>query len=229
MMPDGVTLYYASDGEESMGGYDIFVASRNPQTGEFLQPQNIGMPYNSPFDDYMLAIDEENGLGWWASDRNLLDDKITVYLYKVNELRKNYNPDDEDIVAKAKISEFELTQDSEKAAEYAELLETVDNINPDEQKKKADFYFPRGNGTYYTSFADFSSGASVEAMKKYLEFKKTLREDETRLDEMRRNYHEKRSASLGQEISSLEKKMEKARQEELRLRSNVYKIENKGR
>ena len=74
-----------------------------------------------------------------VSDRNLLDDKITVYLYKVNELRKNYNPDDEDIVAKAKISEFELTQDSEKAAEYAELPETVDNINPDEQKRRLIF------------------------------------------------------------------------------------------
>ncbi len=55
-MSDGVTLYYANDGDESIGGYDIFI-SRKGEDG-FLQPQNIGMPYNSPYDDYMLAIDE---------------------------------------------------------------------------------------------------------------------------------------------------------------------------
>ena len=48
LMPDGVTLYYASNGEGSIGGYDIFI-SRDNGNG-FLEPQNIGMPYNSPYD-----------------------------------------------------------------------------------------------------------------------------------------------------------------------------------
>ncbi len=64
MMADGVTLYYADNGDNSMGGYDIMVATRDAADGEFLQPQNLGMPYNSPFDDYLLAVDELNGVGW---------------------------------------------------------------------------------------------------------------------------------------------------------------------
>ena len=63
MMADGVTLYYADNGDNSMGGYDIMVATRDAADGEFLQPQNLGMPYNSPFDDYLLAVDELNGVG----------------------------------------------------------------------------------------------------------------------------------------------------------------------
>ena len=63
MLSDGATLYYASDGEGSLGGYDIFIASRDAASGEYLQPRNPGMPFNSPFDDYMMVIDEQNGLG----------------------------------------------------------------------------------------------------------------------------------------------------------------------
>ncbi|MDE6682275.1 MAG: hypothetical protein K2J87_02480, partial [Muribaculaceae bacterium] len=140
MMADGVTLYYASDGDGSIGGYDIFVATRDPQTGEYLQPQNIGMPYNSPFDDYLLAIDELNGVGWWATDRNLLDDSLTVYLFKVNETRTNYDPDEEDadIADLALISDFRSTQDPEE--DYSELLETIKNIST-LKRKRVDFHF----------------------------------------------------------------------------------------
>ena len=61
MMADGVTLYYADNGENSIGGYDIMVATRDAADGSFLQPSNLGFPYNSPYDDYLLAIDELNG------------------------------------------------------------------------------------------------------------------------------------------------------------------------
>ncbi|MDE6121234.1 MAG: hypothetical protein K2F63_05540, partial [Muribaculaceae bacterium] len=84
LMPDGVTLYFANDGENSLGGYDIFMTRRNDgENGErtYYQPQNIGMPYNSPFNDYMLAIDEMSGLGWWATDRNAAPGKVNIYIY----------------------------------------------------------------------------------------------------------------------------------------------------
>lgn len=42
LMPDGVTLYYANDGENSLGGYDIFITRKSGMN--YLQPQNIGMP-----------------------------------------------------------------------------------------------------------------------------------------------------------------------------------------
>ena len=76
MMSDGITLYYANDGDNTLGGYDIFM-TRKGDDGRFLQPQNIGMPYNSPYDDYMLAIDEVTGAGWWATDRNQIPDSVT--------------------------------------------------------------------------------------------------------------------------------------------------------
>ena len=101
LMPDGITLYFANDGENSLGGLDIFI-SRRGDNG-FLQPQNLGMPYNSPYDDYMLAIDELTGVGWWATDRNRIPGKVTIYVFIPSELRQNIDPDDPTLASRARI------------------------------------------------------------------------------------------------------------------------------
>ena len=66
---DGVTIYYAASGSESMGGLDIFVSRYNTATGKYLKPENIGMPFNSEANDYLYVIDEDNNLGWFATDQ----------------------------------------------------------------------------------------------------------------------------------------------------------------
>jgi hypothetical protein len=40
MAPDGTTFYFASDGEGSIGGYDIFVTRYNSERGSFLLTHN---------------------------------------------------------------------------------------------------------------------------------------------------------------------------------------------
>lgn len=225
MMPDGVTLYYATDGNDSMGGYDIFVVTRDPQTGEYLQPQNLGMPFNSPNDDFMLAIDEENGVGWWATDRNLLGDKLTIYVFQVNEMRKNYDPDDEDILAKAKLTDYRSTQDPTKKEEYEALLQTIKGIDPDKKVKKADFHFPKEGGTYYTSLDDFSNGSARSAMKSYLLAEESLAKKEERLRVLRKRYADTRADNVREQIRQFEKEVEKDRADLRKLRSDVYRAE----
>lgn len=52
---DGKQLFFCSDGEESMGGFDIFVSDINPETGELGKPRNIGYPLNDVFDNKTIA------------------------------------------------------------------------------------------------------------------------------------------------------------------------------
>ncbi len=96
LMPDGITLYYANNGDNSLGGYDIFISRRD--SNGFLQPQNLGMPYNSPYNDYMLAIDETTGVGWWASDRNRIDNMVTIYMFIPADMRVNVDVDAPDLL-----------------------------------------------------------------------------------------------------------------------------------
>lgn len=226
MMADGVTLYYASDGNDSMGGYDIFVASRDATTGEYLQPQNIGMPFNSPYDDYMLAIDEENGVGWWATDRNLLGDKVTVYVYLINDLRKNHDADDENILGFARLSDFRATQDDSQRERYDEILDLLENIAVGEEESPDDFRFPVGGGRYYTRFEDFRKPSAKEAMRKYLASVDAMEECSRKLDSLYASYRERRSDGVRRDIVRLEGEIDGLRAKMIKLRSDVYRLEN---
>lgn len=223
MMPDGVTLYYATDGNDSMGGYDIFVVTRDPQTGEYRQPQNLGMPFNSPHDDYMLAIDEENGIGWWATDRNLLGDKLTIYVYKVNDVRKNYDPDEEGILARARLSNYRSTWTDENKEEIESLLETITRIDPEKMTVRRDFHFPVASGQYYTTLDDFKDREARAAMKNYLLAEKALERSESHLKSLRERYSRTHADNVARQIAQAENEIEKERREVKHLRSDVYR------
>lgn len=98
LLLDGVTLYFASDGEKSLGGYDIFITRFMSATNSFLNPENIGMPFNSPFNDYMMVIDEQRKLGWFATDRYQPEGKVIIYTFVPTEIKKYIKSEDADFV-----------------------------------------------------------------------------------------------------------------------------------
>ena len=48
MLTDGVTFYFAGKGEESIGGYDIFLTRYDSRSNRFLKPENIGILCQRP-------------------------------------------------------------------------------------------------------------------------------------------------------------------------------------
>lgn len=65
---DGKTLYFASEGHNSMGGFDIFKTVRD-DNGEWSDPINIGAPINSSGDDIYYVENSEGTLAYYASMR----------------------------------------------------------------------------------------------------------------------------------------------------------------
>ena len=63
--PDGQFLFFASDGHEGMGGYDIFVCKREGK--EWSTPVNLGAAINTTLDDthFQIAADQLRVI--WAS------------------------------------------------------------------------------------------------------------------------------------------------------------------
>lgn len=170
LMPDGVTLYFANDGENSLGGYDIFMTRRthDDEDGDtYFTPQNIGMPYNSPYDDYMLAIDENSGLGWWATDRNRIPDSLTVYVFVPSDMRVNVEPSDSNLVALAKLSDVSLTRRA--GVDYDELLASkLPEMRAADTAGGSVFCLDLGNGSVYTRLSDFRNSGARAAMVEYL-------------------------------------------------------------
>lgn len=66
--PDGVTMYFSSKREGSMGGYDIFY-SENDGAGNWKEPVNIGYPVNTPDDDVFFVVAGNARYAYYSSDR----------------------------------------------------------------------------------------------------------------------------------------------------------------
>ena len=67
---DGSTLYFASKGHYSMGGYDIYKSSWDWDQQSWSEPENLGFPINSPFDDILFVPSANNKLAMLSSNRN---------------------------------------------------------------------------------------------------------------------------------------------------------------
>src|SRR5690606_12516617 len=55
--PDGKTLYFSSEGHNSIGGYDVFQTRWRKADSSFVRPANIGYPINGPDDDIFFVLD----------------------------------------------------------------------------------------------------------------------------------------------------------------------------
>ncbi|MFP4605153.1 MAG: OmpA family protein [Bacteroidales bacterium] len=64
----GDKLYFSSEGMNSMGGYDIFYTERDAD-GRWKEPQNLGYPLNTPYDDVLFQIIDEKGKKAYFSSR----------------------------------------------------------------------------------------------------------------------------------------------------------------
>lgn len=210
LLSDGLTLYYANDGEESLGGYDIFMTRRD-EDGNYLQPQNIGMPYNSPFDDYLLAIDETTGLGWWATDRNRIPGKVTIYVFVPSDTRVNVSEDDPNRIALARLSDIKLTREPGKS--YPALPEEnqfASNGNSHSAKSQS-FSLPIGSTTrIYHSLRDFKSSEARHLMGQAINARAQAANIEEKLAALRESYA-KGQGMVADDIIALEKALEQSR------------------
>lgn len=68
LSPDGNTLYFSSEGHNSIGGYDVFRCTKKPD-GRWSEPENLGAPVNNGGDD-VFYTPLENGSGAYYSTLN---------------------------------------------------------------------------------------------------------------------------------------------------------------
>lgn len=65
---DSQTLYYASDGWQGLGGYDIFFI-RLGEDKKWKEPKNIGYPINTKFDDAGFFVSTDGKFAYFASNQ----------------------------------------------------------------------------------------------------------------------------------------------------------------
>ena len=91
MSSDGQTLYFAGvSDDEGLGKRDIYMTKIEAGEGTFLNAENIGLPFNSPSDDFAYIVADADKLAWFASTRNQPEGKVCVYTFVPTDTRQNY-------------------------------------------------------------------------------------------------------------------------------------------
>lgn len=77
---DAKTLYFASKGLYGVGGFDIYVSRWDEESGDWSAPVNMGFPYSSPSNDFLLVESADGKYLTFASDRDCSSDSVNVYV-----------------------------------------------------------------------------------------------------------------------------------------------------
>jgi tetratricopeptide (TPR) repeat protein len=188
VLTDGVTIYYASEGNGSIGGYDLFVTRYNINSDTYLTPEQLGMPYNSFANDYMLVVDETKGLGWFASDRNQPEGKVCLYLFIPDEQRSRIEGQDMNVKRdRALITSIADTW--KPAADYSGLIHLAHTKQSSTKKEiRKDFEFIIHNNLTYYIWDDFKSPEARSFYEKRMALHTQINNLNIKLEELRRTY-----------------------------------------
>ena len=236
MLADGQTLYFAGQGEESIGGYDIFFTRYDAHSGRFLKPENLGMPFNSEANDYLYVIDEYRQLGYFVTDRRQPEGKVCIYIFVPAESRQTYDAgvySEQQIRDFAAITRIADTWTDKKAREAAmarlkavnSAQKRVKTVAPDAQQRLV-----ITDALTYSTASDFKSKEAASLYQQLVQVRQKLSQLESQTEQLRTLYHQAGKAerkSLQTEIVQAESELKALYATEKRLEKQTRQAEIK--
>ena len=225
LMPDGQTFYFAARSSEGYGNYDLYVTRYDGETKQFYRAENLGYPYNSYANDYMLVIDEAANLGWFASDRYQPADKVCIYTFIPNSSRHTIDYENSPVeevrhaAALYPLSAMSLTDTQRQAIANAQqrakqLATTVHTAT------EQDFEFILNDTKTCYHLSDFTSAEARKQCGVWLQKSRNLATLTERLQQLR-----EASPSANQQILDLETRIPQLQAEVHNLEKSIRKTE----
>lgn len=220
---DGVTLYFSAEGSESLGGRDIFMSSFDSDKAAWYKPQNVGLPFNSTANDYLLAIDDLDSLGWLVTDRRQPKGKVCIYTFVPTETRQNFNSDnlsDKELMAYARLTSIKSTWHFGDREAAMRRLDELKRRNIAKETNGQMMAFVVNDNTVITAPSQFKSNRSRMLYKQL----GTLRQQEASLQATlaakRQAYH-KGDKTVANDILKAEKLLEQCQHDISNTEKNI--------
>lgn len=196
LLEDGMTLFFARRSPAGLGGYDLYMTRLTEQGNSFFEPTLLGMPYNSPYNDYLLAYHESRNWGFLISDRFAPEGQVHVYRFTGRP---------------AFLAGRQGGETTELAPEEAYRRATLSGVlyegeavavQPTMQREeKAELTFHLQGSVVYHRWADFKSDAGRRTFAEAEALRESLAREEARLSELRTRWREG-DASVRSELRS---------------------------
>jgi len=216
---DSETLFFACDSTPGYGGFDIYKTHYSTENESYYTPERLPMPFNSPYDDYMMAIDETHQVGWWATNRNTAPGMVCIYLFQMEDSPRyldGRNP------ARAQVTSIAETWRDPKG--YEALVEEILSA-PQFVEEKEEIRIPISDAVVYTSVDQFRNPKAREMYDASLRIESDLLTVQGELDSQRQEYHQanaNRRAELRKSILQAEQK-EQQLLDQLRASQKKYR------
>ena len=231
LQSDGITLFFAAKGKNSIGGYDIFMTRYNSNNNSFYPPENYGLPFNSTANDYLLAIDDFDQLGWLVTDRHQPEGKVCIYTFVPTKERLNFTSDNLNEKQLSKMATIHSISETWKFGDRNAAiarLKTMINRNNATVKNNRNINFVINDKVTYHNISEFSA-ANRQKYATLLQLMSEQEYDAHQLDMMRDNYaisNVNAKKTLYNKIIKAEKSYEQKCDEISKLEKEIRNNEN---
>ena len=219
LLSDGVTMYFAAQDTNGLGGLDIYVSRYNTTTETYTTPENIGFPYNSTANEYLLVLDETRQIGYLATDRFAKQGHVHVYSFAISADKQYWrNIAHDTLVQYAQLSLFEHI-------DIDTINSTVCQQTTDEL---GDFYFVINDSIIYHSIEDFQISAAREKYNEWMQTEQLYLSEQQLLHRLREEYttaDDNRKRELTPTILRLENRQNQLQIQCEQLLHSIRKIE----
>lgn len=230
LMADGFSLYFSAESENSIGGLDIFLTLFDSSEGTFFKPENYGLPFNSTANEYFIAFDELDSLGWLVSDRYQPEGKVCIYTFVPTfpRLRIDAEIDNDELINYAKLKSIKDTWGFGNRKEALARLAAMQQRTSVARGGKGMLFIVNDRQTYQSE-SDFLSPTAKKLFSQYTELYNMLQLNEQRLENQRNAFIDgdtKKKAELKQPILRLEHDIEQQKKDLKDLEKKIRNAEN---
>lgn len=215
LMSDGSTLYFAARSSEGLGNYDLYITRYDYDEDKYYRAESLGFPYNSYANDYMMVVDEERHIGWFASDRYQPEGKVCIYTFIPNSSRHPYDYENDplaEIITAAKLRPIKATWTKENETARQQALMTLKKASQsDKQQTNYEFTLVINDQKTYHFYREFRSPQAKLQCKEWMDKSAQLKEVGKKLQTQRDSY--RKSKGNKEQLLKLEQQYERLLQE----------------
>lgn len=216
LFSDGIRLIFASDRMGGLGGYDLYQSFYNIEQKSYREPTHLSMPFNSPYNDYLFAYDEEQDYSFLLSDRtNREDGGLVLYvMFGLPQSMQSLSSID-----KAEEQQTSLSQDEALAMAKLQIPQLgIEQVEQAKSETAVHCFLPLDGDRAIRSWNDF---VSTEAKAGYQLYLKRLAAYRMLVEEQQKLRAERGDNAR---LSELEKQLPKERKV---LKQELIALKNK--
>ena len=124
---DGKYMYFASEGLYGVGGFDLYVSEWDEAAEDWSVPANMGFPYSSPANDFLLVNSEDGKYTLFASDRGCPKDSVWVYVLEHDSMPVRTAVDDPEELLR--LSHMELKKEQKNDSHWEVKTQIPENVD----------------------------------------------------------------------------------------------------